>query len=156
VAQAEAVTPHLPQSAVGTMPDEETWLETPPSHYIEIQIYYEMGHSYDDALEALVETLVRTGTSPESATAYERRWQGLDWDGLWVFDLSASASLPCHWCQAIAYERLGRKREAVDALKTAYEISEVGLLWPFFSPFFRTLEDDPEYVELLHVMGLRP
>jgi hypothetical protein len=24
------------------------------------------------------------------------------------------------------------------------------------SPFFRTLEDDPEYVELLHVMGLRP
>jgi TolB-like protein len=155
-AQAEAVTPHLPQSAVGTIPDEATRLETPPSHYPEVHIYYEMGRSYDDALEALVETLARTGTSRELATAYEERWQGLDWEGLWLADLSVSVSLPCHWCQAIAYERLGRKREAVDALRTAYEIREVGFLWPFVHPFFRTLEDEPRYRELLHEMGLSP
>jgi hypothetical protein len=104
----------------------------------------------------LVETLVRTGTNPESARVYERRWQGLDWDGLWLADLTVSAARSCYWCQAIAYERLGREREAVDALRAAYEISEVGLLWPFFSPFFKTLEDDPRYQELLHEMGLRP
>ncbi|UCC83778.1 MAG: tetratricopeptide repeat protein [Gemmatimonadota bacterium] len=156
VAQREAVTPHLPHSAAGTVPAEETWLETPPSHYHEFHIYYEMGRSYDDALETLVETLARTGTSPELARAYAERWGGLGWEGLWLSDLSFSASLPCHWCQAIAYERLGRKREAVDALRTAYEMSEVGLLWPFFSPFFETLDDDPQYQELLHEMGLRP
>ena len=156
VAQRETVTPHLPQSAVGMVPDEGTWLETPPSHHHEIHIYYEMGRSYDDALEALVETLARTGTSPQLVRAYAERWGGLGWEGLWLSDLSFSASLPCHWCQAIAYERLGRKREAVDALRTAYEIREVGYLWPFFSPFFKTLDDDPRYQELLHEMGLRP
>jgi hypothetical protein len=92
-----------------------------------------MGLGYHDALEALTETLVRTGTSPEAARAYEERWQGLDWDGLWLSDLSVSAALPCHHCQAVAYERLGRKREAVDALRTAYEIREVGFLFLFLT-----------------------
>jgi TolB-like protein len=156
VVQAEAVTPHLPQSAVGTIPDEETWLETPPSHYVDTHIYYDMGHSYEDALEALGEALVRTGTSPELKRVYERRWQGLDWESLWLADLSVSAARSCHWCQAIAYERLGRKREAVDALRTAYDISEMSLLYPFLCPLFRTLEGDPRYLELLHEMGLRP
>jgi tetratricopeptide (TPR) repeat protein len=152
--QLEAIAPRAPSSA--TLWDEEIWLERPPSLYVHIQLYYEMGLSYHDALEALVETLVRTGTSPESARAYEERWQGLDWESLWLSDLSASAGLSCHWCQAIAYERLGRKREAVDALRSAYEIREVGLLYLFLWPSFKTLDDDPRYLELLHEMGLRP
>jgi TolB-like protein len=154
--QFAAVTPRTPYSSLGTIPDEATWLETPPSHYVDTHISYEIGHGYDEALEALVETLVRTGTDTDLARVYERRWQGLDWDGLWLADLTVSAARSCHWCQAIAYERLGREREAIDALRTAYEISEVGLLWPFFSPFFETLDDDPRYRELLHEMGLRP
>jgi TolB-like protein len=154
--QFATVTPHTPYGALGMIQDEATWLETPPSHYVDTHIYYEMDRSYDAALEALVETLVRAGTNRESARVYERRWQGLDWDGLWLADLTVSAARSCHWCQAIAYERLDREREAIDALRTAYEISEVGLLWPFFSPFFKTLESDPRYQELLHEMGLRP
>jgi TolB-like protein len=153
---AEALSPHVPYSAAGTIRNEETWIESPPSQYVEVQIYYEMGRSYDDALEALVGALVRSGTGPELAAAYERRWEGLGWDGLWAADLSLPASLTCHWCRAIAYERLGRKREAVDALRTAYEIREVGLLWPFMTSCFKTMEDDPGYLELLHEMGLRP
>jgi TolB-like protein len=152
----EALSPHVPYSAAGTIRNEETWIESPPSQYAEVQIYYEMGRSYDDALEALVGALVRTGTSQELAAAYERRWEGLDWDGLWASDLSLPPPLTCHWCQAIAYERLGRKREAVEALSTAYEMREVGLLWPFMNPYFKTLDDDPRYVELLREMGLRP
>jgi hypothetical protein len=80
----------------------------------------------------------------------------LDWESLWLADLSVSAARSCHWCQAIAYERLGRKREAVDALRTAYDISEVSLLYAFLCPSFKTLESDPRYLELLHRMGLRP
>ncbi|UCC83777.1 MAG: tetratricopeptide repeat protein [Gemmatimonadota bacterium] len=150
----EAVAP-LPNT-IAPFRDEETWLEVPPSYYPHVQLYDEMGLSYDDALEALVETMVRTGTNPESARAYERRWQGLDWENLWLADLSFSTALPCHYCQALAYERLGRKREAVDALRTAYEIREVGLLYYYFQPSFKTLDDDPRYLELLHEMGLRP
>jgi serine/threonine-protein kinase len=150
----EAVAP-LPGS-VAMFRDEEAWLEAPPGFFPHVELAYEMGLSYDDALEALVETLVRTGTSPESARTYERRWQVLDWESLWLADLSASAAIPCYQCQAIAYERLGRKREAVDALRTAYEIREVGLLFNFFRPSFKTLDDDPRYLELLHEMGLRP
>jgi TolB-like protein len=152
----EAVAPYASQPGVGTIPDERTWLETPPSYYAHVQLYYELGFSYDDALEALVETLARTGTSRDSARAYEERWHGLDWESLWLADISFSTTLPCHECQAIAYERLGRKREAVDALRSAYEMREVGLLFYFFRPSFTTLDDDPRYQELLHEMGLRP
>jgi TolB-like protein len=150
----EAVAP-LPNT-IAPFRDEETWLEVPPSYYPHVQLHHEMGLSYDDALEALVETMVRTGTDPESARAYEGRWQGLDWENLWLADISFSTALPCHYCQAIAYERLGRKREAVDALRTAYEIREVGLLYYFFQPSFKTLDDDLRYQELLGEMGLRP
>ncbi len=152
----EAVAPYSLQPGISTIPDEETWLEIPPSYYTHVQLYYEMGFSYDDALEALVETLLRTGASPDSARAYEERWRGLDWESLWLADLSASTELPCHYCRALAYEHLGRKREAVDALRTSYEIREVGLLFVFFRPSFMTLNDDPRYQELLREMGLRP
>jgi len=152
----EAVAPYPSAPGVSTIPDEETWLEIPPSYYTHVQLYYELGFSYDDALEALAQTLVRTGRSPDSARAYEERWQGLDWESLWLADLSASNELPCYYCQALAYEHLGRKREAVDALRTSYEIREVGLLFLFFRPSFITLDDDPRYQELLHEMGLWP
>jgi TolB-like protein len=152
----EAVAPYPSAPGVSTIPDEETWLEIPPSYYTHVQLYYELGFSYDDALEALVETLVRTGTSRDSARAYEERWQGLDWESLWLADISFSTELPCHYCRALAYEHLGRKREAVDALRTSYEIREVALLFLFFRPSFVTLNDDPRYQELLHEMGLRP
>jgi hypothetical protein len=74
----------------------------------------------------------------------------------WIGRVSGSPTSPFRLSFPAAYEHLGRKREAVDALRTSYEIREVALLFLFFRPSFVTLNDDPRYQELLHEMGLRP
>ncbi len=65
-----------------------------------------------------------------------------------------------HWVgptyRAVALTRLGRTEEAVLELRRAHDIGQPGLLWYYQNPFFRALENDPGYVELMEELGLRP
>ena len=151
-----AFGPHLDFVARDFREAPLSWLAAPPNRFNEFYVYYDMGMSYDDALAALLDNLRQTTADPDEVREYERRWGGLGWTGLWEAEVNLEPPLSDLYQQAAAYARLGQNAEAVEALRTAYATGAPAPFWYYSNPFFRPLEDDPAFVELMYEIGLRP
>ena len=135
---------------------DEGWIAAPPGRFWDVHVYQEMGLSYDEALQALLQNLRKTHASAEQIAAYQRRWRGLSWEVMWSSELDIDGHWVAPTYRAVALTRLGRTEEAVLELRRARDIGEPGLLWYLQNPFFRALENEGGYVELMEELGLRP
>ena len=58
------------------------------------------------------------------------------------------------WQIATLYTRIGRKDEALDWLKKAYELHSISLPFIYIDPLFDFMRDDPDFKELIRKMDL--
>jgi tetratricopeptide (TPR) repeat protein len=125
-----------------------------PAWFTEIFVLQDMGSSYEDALEVLMEDLARGGAEADQLRAYRERWGGLTWRSLWetAADPSQAGSRPGDRAKALT--RLGHHEEAVRELRHAWDQAEAGLIWNHENPFFRDLEGFGPYEELMAELGI--
>lgn len=150
-----AMGAHLDFVARSFTDEPDGWIAATPSWFTEMAVYEDMGWSYQEAFEALVENLAAAGASSAELGAYRNTWGGLDWPSLWEADLARSQPVYPASYRARAHARLGQREQAVAALRQAWEDGEPGLLWLHGNPFFRDLEGFDPYVELMEELGLR-
>jgi len=135
---------------------DEGWIAAPPGRFYDVFVYQEMGLTYDEALQALLQSLRKTHATAEQIAAYQRNWRGLSWEAMWSSELDTDWDGLSPAYRAVALTRLGRTEEAVLELRRLHDIGAPGLLWYHQNPFFRALENDAGYIELMEELGLRP
>jgi len=131
-----------------------------PAQSVLGQAYEQLGR-YDEAIEALEKSRILANEHPATLAALAhvlagagRMEQARALLGR-LTELSQQQHVSPFWL-ALAYEGLGEKAAALDALEKAYEQHDVILVWLGTEPRVDSLRAEPRFVEMLRRIGLTP
>lgn len=131
-----------------------------PAQSVLGQVYEQLGR-YDEAIAALEKSRILASEHPATLAAVSHALAGAGRmeEARALLDRLTEQSRQQHvspfWL-ALAYEGVGEKAAALDALEEAYEQHDVILVWLGTEPRVDSLRAEPRFVEILRRIGLKP